>query len=865
MDANNTRFHLLLGRNDWEPLLNAAGDSGLSWDEERAAVSLRPHLFRFRANLSDPILAHQTRRGAARDVRGNWYWISDGDYEIRTLPAGSDRSRAFWSASESREQPERRGAFRPVPTGKDPAAPKLRGLAVTDHQFLVVGVPEPASLLVFDLHRGGPPARIAWPIPFAPLEIAPAPGGGVWILEDGKEPRFWALDRHFRVGPGLSRSAQAPEPGVFRPADGADPVEAPRVLPIGVAPEAAFPLPVSRPVAMEPLPDGSILILNAGGRAVPSTVSRYRYRQALGEARLELPAGMVENEDRPCLLHGYDLAFQPSSPPGESPVAGTLYVLTHHDSHAFAFALVATETELTLEPLPRQYPVRWGGKGIIADRRGAWYENDEQWLPLKEQRRIQYDKQGVLTTGPLDGKEPGCVWHRLFLDAVIPSGTAIQVLTRTAETPADLEELHGDEGWREEPAPCLRPGGSELPYHDPFSPEEIAGHEGVGTWETLLQGARGRYLQVRLILNGTGRSSPRIRALRTYYPRFSYLTNYMPALYREDQASASFLERFLANVEGLYTALEDRIAQAQILFDPRSVPADYLEWLANWMALVLDPGWEEVRRRLFLLHAHRLFAARGTLPGIVWAIRLATDPYPTEGLFDEEIWPYVARTPEEAQELRLGGPPFRIVEQYLTRFAPGAAYGLQLEPGTTAAEQEAHHRDTLLYQRYLALQYATVDRMNEAYDLTGTEAFANFNAVTLPGADAEGEMNEARRRDWTQFRTTYIPFIRCAHRFTVYLPTVIYGTGEVQGLDPDVVSRVLLAESPAHTDFEVKRFWATLEVGESRLGQDTLVDAGSRVMVLAHDVLHPYQPDRQEDFLEKGTGRWATSIRARRR
>ena len=58
--------------------------------------------------------------------------------------------------------------------------------------------------------------------------------------------------------------------------------------------------------------------------------------------------------------------------------------------------------------------------------------------------------------------------------------------------------------------------------------------------------------------------NPRLHALRIYYPRFSYLTRYLPGVYQEDAVSASFLDRFLANVEGTNTAIEDRIAGREV-------------------------------------------------------------------------------------------------------------------------------------------------------------------------------------------------------------------------------------------------------------------------------------------------------------
>src|SRR5678815_1268940 len=116
MDANQTRLHLLLGLNDWsrcrvwlpelhdkDVTLRECWDAsppglncGVEWNSERNELTLRSKPFHFSASTGDrrPQLGTpenagtSDRRGAARDLFGSWYYISQDRREILVHSVG---------------------------------------------------------------------------------------------------------------------------------------------------------------------------------------------------------------------------------------------------------------------------------------------------------------------------------------------------------------------------------------------------------------------------------------------------------------------------------------------------------------------------------------------------------------------------------------------------------------------------------------------------------------------------------------------------------------------------------------------------------------------------------------------------------
>jgi len=96
-------------------------------------------------------------------------------------------------------------------------------------------------------------------------------------------------------------------------------------------------------------------------------------------------------------------------------------------------------------------------------------------------------------------------------------------------------------------------------------------------------------------------------------------------IYRPTATPADFLDRLLANTEGILTPIEDRIAAAHLLSDPATAPEPSLEWLGAWLGVAFDPILPEARRRVWLQGAAPLARWHGTRRGLELALDLATD------------------------------------------------------------------------------------------------------------------------------------------------------------------------------------------------------------------------------------------------
>ena len=819
-DVNGTSSHVVLRAEEWRAL--AAAEPAAVWDERRRGLVLLPSVEIFALPAGDRVIRAEDRGCAVALPGGTVVWARhDAADLLVAVPGEVDAGERFWPDDPVPQAPPAAGAFAPDP--RPPGEPaRIRALAASDGRMLAAAVP--GGLLVFDLRSGHGPRALRWPPGELddPRALAADAGGSLAVL-DGATGKVWRLDRVLQTA-GIARPPRGA--GAFTAESGS-----PRV--------PGEVLALDPGVALDAAPDTIALAFSAGGGLLsvvqgatggPSVVEL----DAAGPGPLvPLPApGLVATR-----LH--DVVFLDPAQGDDELTVGRLIGADAAGNQAWSYLLRRREDGTLIAELePVFLPLRrYDGTALANDRRVVRYHGVAGWRELVAQPRPRCAREATVRTGVLDSGVARCTWHRVVLEGELPAGARVEVLATGAENGALLE----DEGaWVPQPEPVRRSHGHQ-PFTQPLG----------GSFELLLQGIEGRFARVALVLRSDGRCSPVLRAMEITAPRFSLRDAYLPAAYAEEDP-ASVLERFLANPEGEFTELEGRIAAAQALLSPAAAPAEALPWLAGWMDLVLDPAFGDRRRRLFIRHAHRLLAMRGTPQGLQLALRLALDPDVDDDALTD---PHEART-----------AAIRIVEAYALRHARAIAAG---DPTAAPQADDAPRRwrpsdgPAVLHARWKAetgeerfparpavvtAQWLTFcDRElgyrpgTTAQDDARWAAFLERRHGTLARAAARHNIPLAAAAawpaelpaspvalvDWHDAGAVVLAAARFGHRFTVLLPVCPDELPDSPAVleRRAIAERVVAVQKPAHTVATVRLYWSAFRVGYARLGTDsTLTD-----------------------------------------
>jgi phage tail-like protein len=267
-----------------------------------------------------------------------------------------------------------------------------------------------------------------------------------------------------------------------------------------------------------------------------------------------------------------------------------------------------------------------------------------------------YAATGRFVLGPIPmGGDPG--WVRLRMLADEAAGAHVRLFTRTSHLPNDQPGLPDD-------------GAGGTPEVTPVGAWRAAPRDALDVL-ALNQPAPYLWLGGRLDSDGAGSAALRRVVFDTEPDTW---LRYLPPVYRRDDAGRVLLERILALFESLLDDEEALIDGLPQLLDPDATaddprPGSWLDWLAGWLALDLEEGWDEPRRRRAVATAFTLHGRRGTVEGLRDLVRL---------YFDAPVW--VEEPAGTAGMWTLDGD--QSVLGFTTMLAPAEAQGAVV--GTTA-------------------------------------------------------------------------------------------------------------------------------------------------------------------------------------
>lgn len=468
--------------------------------------------------------------------------------------------------------------------------------------------------------------------------LAPAPGGGGWGFDRTNRRLLRLRGRPLRFA-GLGGSDEA----AFAPVEpNRDP---PRIT---AARNGTIPAGLNA-VALATSPQGRLALLAWESGA---------------DAALMLfgSNGFVEQGRLQGLRFPFGLAWT-----GEDSIAVIVARGSAPAPQAYVYAVVgAPVAGAALVPQGRIHPLVRAWPGNFCNALGAPPRHLQAGTPGGQPDAIRplhalsggsMAREGRVLIGPIDGGSAGCVWHRIYAEAALADGSAIDLQLFASDVPTapsmptsptdPLWALHRILPHRRDDTPPGVPVAAWVPQ-----PSEIANAppmlgcaprpDKAGLFTLMIQHAgqrvrrvTGRYLWIALTLRGDSQCTPELACLRVYAHRRSWRDSYLPGFYGEtlsgsDAVAAGpatredFMERLLHAHEGALTELEGRIAESWQVTDPATAPEPALPWIGQWIGIAQTTGTSTARMRQRLLAAPYTAALSGTNGGLLAALELAT-------------------------------------------------------------------------------------------------------------------------------------------------------------------------------------------------------------------------------------------------
>jgi len=224
-----------------------------------------------------------------------------------------------------------------------------------------------------------------------------------------------------------------------------------------------------------------------------------------------------------------------------------------------------------------------------------------------------------------DGETSG--WLRADIDVELPKKVLIEVDVATSndkKVAEQISQILADDTVPK--AAQLAQVESRLTWDEKLTRRFQANDEPLHSIHVPLHTITETYVWLRIrITTESGAHAPTLYRMRVYYPNISYL-QYLPAVYRENEAAAAFLRSFIATFETLFGNLDTELAELPARIDPATAPDDWLPYLLRWLGLPAAPELTAVVQQKLLMAAPELLRTRGTVAALENFLAIVSGP-----------------------------------------------------------------------------------------------------------------------------------------------------------------------------------------------------------------------------------------------